>query len=545
MKKKTLAFIFAVISLTALAQEKVVDSQLASVTVYRASAKELRQAKSYVNSGLTEIVLTDIPVSMNEKSLQVSVQGEADFVSAQVRTNYIPEGKTEEQKSRTAIWIDSLRVLEREQRWLAEERSILQGEIGLMDRLFGQVDASSGYSPSNVRESVNYYGSHSMDVRRKIFDLTIREEDLNERRTALQNQVELSGDIVTRTVKEIVLRFTAQKSSTIDLAVSYLVNTAGWLPFYDVRVTNTSSPVNLTSKARIFQSTGYEWKNIPITISTLQPGVDNNRPLMAPQYIDYVTYRFNNIQSNENFGVSNCMQVERIDVTAGKKKGAQVSSAEVTSLPDFSYDPVENEIMDEYDLKGNMTIRSDGQENIAELKEYVLPAKYRYHVVPKMDASAFLIARITKFESLNLLAGDANVFFDTRYIGQVHFNPHTLQDSLLVSLGRDDRILVKRTRTDAHVGKKKLTDKEEEIFTYTTTIRNNKKTPIEIEILDQIPLSRKDEIQVELLSRDKADYNKTYGKLMWTLKIDPGKSKSVTFSYAVKSPEGKPVEEIR
>jgi uncharacterized protein (TIGR02231 family) len=419
---------------------------------------------------------------------------------------------------------------------------VLQNELNLLDRLFAQVDASSGYSPSNVKESVNYYGSHTLDVKKKIFDLHLMEEDLNSRRALLQQQMEANGEIKTRAVKEIILRFVSVKSATINVTVSYLVQAAGWLPFYDVRVKDTASPVNLSAKARIFQSTGYDWKDVPVKISTMQPGIDNNRPLMSPAYIDYVTYRFNRIDNNSQFGVTNMMQVERVDA---RIKPSMKADESATQLPDFSFDPRESDVMDEYELQGLMTIRSDGKENIADLKEFTLPATYRYHTVPKLDASVFLIARVTEFGSLNMLAGDANVFFDTEYIGQVQFNPRTIQDTLLVSLGRDDRIMVKRVRTDAHVGKKLLSDKEEETFTYKTTIRNNKKVPIEIEILDQIPLSRKDEIKVELIARDKAEYNKTFGKLMWTMKIDPGKSRSVEFSYAVQSPEGKPVEESR
>jgi uncharacterized protein (TIGR02231 family) len=527
---------------SAAAQERLVDAKLTGVTVFRSSAREEQTVQTNLGSGQSEIIISDIPVSMNEKSLQVSVLGETDLISAQVRTNYIPDGNTAEQKTSTAIWLDSLRMLERRHRWIVEEKSVLQNELNLLDRLFAQVDASSGYSPSNVRESVSFYGSHSLDVRKKMFDLQLMEEELNDRRALLQQQMEENGEIKTRAVKEIILRFVSVKSVSIDLTVSYLVQAAGWLPFYDVRVKDTSSPVNLSAKARIFQSTGYDWQDVPVKISTMQPGIDNNRPLMSPAYIDYVTYRFNRVDNNSQFGVTNMMQVEHVDA---KIKLTEKTDVPTTTLPDFSFDPGESDVMDEYNLKRLMTIRSDGKENIAELKEYTLPATYRYHSVPKLDASVFLIARITEFGPLNLLAGDANVFFDTKYIGQVQFNPRTIQDTLLVSLGRDDRILVKRVRTDAHVGKKLLSDKEEETFTYKTTVRNNKKEPIEIEILDQIPLSRKDEIKVEMISRDKAEYNKTFGKLMWTMKIDPGKSKSVEFSYSVQSPEGKPVEEIR
>jgi uncharacterized protein (TIGR02231 family) len=531
-------------SLFVSGKEKRIEAALNEVTVYRSSAKESRNATAQLMAGQTEVIITEIPLSMNEKSLQVSVPGNANLISAQVRTNYIPEGNTLVQQTQTNVWLDSLRSLERDLRWIAEERASLQGESALMDRLFQQIDASSGYQPSNIMNSVNYYGEHNYSVRKKLFELSIREEELNEKRLNLQQQLESNGEIRTRAIKEIILKFQCDDAVQANINVSFLVEAAGWLPFYDVKVRDTSSPVQLTAKARIFQTTGYDWTNAEVTISTMQPSADNNRPLLTPRYVDYVTYRFMPTDSNQAFGITNMMQVDRTEPGKKIQQSEQLDQS-VAGLPNFSFDPAESDISNEYTLDAKMTIISDGKENVAKLQEYTIPAKYRYHAVPKLDQSAFLIAQLSNIGSLNLLAGDANIFYGPDYIGQVVFNPRSTQDNMLISLGREERIVVRRVRTNAHESKKRLSDKEEEIFTYEMTIRNNKKQPIEIEILDQIPLSRKDEIAVELLDRGKADYNKTFGKLTWTLMIEPGKSKNVAFSYSISSPEGKQVEEIR
>ena len=54
----------------------------------------------------------------------------------------------------------------------------------------------------------------------------------------------------------------------IKLKVSYVVINAGWNAMYDVRALNTKSPLQLSYKANVFQSTGEDWKNVKLKLST-------------------------------------------------------------------------------------------------------------------------------------------------------------------------------------------------------------------------------------------------------------------------------------
>ena len=54
-------------------------------------------------------------------------------------------------------------------------------------------------------------------------------------------------------------------------------------------------------------------------------------------------------------------------------------------------------------------------------------------------------------------------------------------------------------------------------------VRNNKTKAIEIEVVDQIPMSRIKEIEVEMLENSSAEYDETTGKLIWKLTIQPGR----------------------
>ena len=539
MKKIFIAAVMALVSTAVFSQEIKTNSKITEVTVYRTQARETRNASANLKSGYQEVVLSEASMHMVDASLQVSVKGDATLLSAAVRINYMNDLSTLPDNPKLGEYADSIKSMEKQLRWILEERQVYNSEMELVTSLMQPTLSEKGYAASNMADMANLHRTRMLELRQLLFNLSLTEENLNDRREQFQGQLNQMGAIKSTPVKEIVLSFSCEREEEIGIKCEYLVGNAGWIPAYDIHAVNTSSPIGLDYKAKVIQQTGYDWKNIALKISTSNPGVNNNRPLMRPEYVDYVDYRFNAVESNNSFGVTNMMQAERFDY----KQTPQISGAiaGVPTLPEFYVNPLEKDILVEFNINTKQTIRSNGKEHICQLDEYSMPATYRYHAVPKLDQSAFLIARITEFGGLNLLAGDANVFFGETFVGQVTINPIVTSDTLLISLGRDDKIIVKRTRVGDFQSKKIMTGREKVEYEYVTTIRNHKSTPIEIEILDQIPLSRKKEIEVNLGKYGNADYDKNLGKLVWNLKIKPGDSKSVSLEYQVEYEEGKAI----
>jgi hypothetical protein len=68
-------------------------------------------------------------------------------------------------------------------------------------------------------------------------------------------------------------------------------------------------------------------------------------------------------------------------------------------------------------------------------------------------------------------------------------------------------------------------------------------TNVEIEILDQVPISKQKEIEVELLEYDGAQYTEDYGKLLWNITLKPNESKKIKLVYSIKFPQDKTISE--
>src|SRR5436190_20050737 len=99
----------------------------------------------------------------------------------------------------------------------------------------------------------------------------------------------------------------------------------------------------------------------------------------------------------------------------------------------------------EFDIKLPYSIPSDGQRHLLAIQSKELPAMYRHFLVPRLDREAFLVASVTGWESLNLLPGSANIFFEGTYVGQTVLNPAVLNDTLNLSMGRDHGVTISRT----------------------------------------------------------------------------------------------------
>lgn len=522
------------------ADEIPTTSKITDVTVFLRQAKESRSATVTIPKGNTDVVLSGISLEMIDQSLQVSVKGPGTLITATTRINYFETENSIPKDPKLTRLNDSILVFSKDVAWINEQKAVLNGEMSIFAANTKLGSTQEGLKPAELIILLDFYRTRQTDIRKKLFDLTNKEEKLNEKIQKYQGQIDEMGEKPINPVKEIVLTFSSETGGSLTIRPTYLVNNASWSPMYDIKVINTAQPVNILYKAKIVQNTGFEWKDCKVTISTANPSVNNDRPIMNPRYIDYYVYR---VQSA--VPVSAGISMNMMQMSSPVKKDAQDKELEESFVDAFEYNSEvsESEINVEFAIDARQTIKSDGKEHICAIQSYTVPATYKYHTVPKLEQAAFLLAKITDYGKYNMLSGPANIFFDDMYIGQTHLNPKVSSDTLLVSLGRDERIVVKRIRVLDKNSKRFIADSQKDVYTWETIIRNNKGTPIDIEVLDQVPLSRRDEIKVELTDKQGAEYTEEFGKLFWNYTVKPNDSKKIRFSYTVEYPKGKTLQE--
>jgi hypothetical protein len=202
----------------------------------------------------------------------------------------------------------------------------------------------------------------------------------------------------------------------------------------------------------------------------------------------------------------------------------------------------ENTLSLEYEIKIPYSIPSDGKDYHLKIKETKAKVDYEYFIVPRVDKDAFLVAHLTDWESLNLLSGNSSLYYQGKYTGASFINANQAEDTLQISLGRDQNIFVSRERN------KKVNDKQfysndiKETIAWDIVVKNNKDYPVKITLEDQYPVSNRKSIDVDLLDSDQAKVEEKSGFLTWSFELPKGEKKEINFSYEAKYPRSMNVQ---
>lgn len=209
-----------------------------------------------------------------------------------------------------------------------------------------------------------------------------------------------------------------------------------------------------------------------------------------------------------------------------------------TATGDFIVEGISNT---NFEIQKQQTIPSDGDVSVIEIDHFEVPATYSYFAAPIVNENVFLTAKIGEWQQYNLLAGEANIYFEGSYSGKTSINPYATTDSLTVSLGVDPNINIKRKATNNFkkvntIGSNKIVNKAYEI-----ELKNNKKSAIDLTIMDRIPISQNKDIKVDDIDYDDCDYDSKKGLLKWKVNIIPSETKTYKFAYSLKYPKYKSI----
>ncbi|MGI9533002.1 DUF4139 domain-containing protein, partial [Lutimonas sp.] len=166
-------------------------------------------------------------------------------------------------------------------------------------------------------------------------------------------------------------------------------------------------------------------------------------------------------------------------------------------------------------------------------------ASYQYYCVPKVEKAAYLIASLVDWQKYNMLEGEANIFFEKTYVGKTILDTRYSSDTLEISLGQDKSVRVDRNIISDYSSKKMVGSRKEESKHWNISVRNNKSEQIELLLIDQIPVSRMDDIKVEVEQKSGGKIDSNSGKVSWDLTIDSNDQKEIEIKYSVKYPKNR------
>jgi uncharacterized protein (TIGR02231 family) len=538
--KKYIIILLTVILITQsafAAEETVITPALSNVKVFLRGAELNYVIRTKVEKGINDFVLTDLASNIDRNSINVSGKGDAIIMSVVQRFDYLStKVKTKEIK----LLEDSLETQNRLLASNTNESDVLKAETDLILSNKNIGNEKIGVSVSELQKMAEYYRKRLTEIKNRSYDLSISALKIKKNIEHLQQQLNEMNNRQNKPVNEIVVTLSSKSNSTVELSLSYVIYDAGWSPLYDLRVENTSSPVAMNYKANVWQNSGMDWNNVLIILSTRNPVTNNNKPELNPWFIDFARPDLRKVAITAQ--AQGQLTATNEQLSSNKIVNAS-PSGHFQSMSDYTY-VYQNQLSVEFTPQIKYSIPSDSKPHSIALQDFTIPAVYEYYCAPKLDNNAFLIARLTKWADYNLLPGPANIYFENSFVGNSSINPSTTNDTLSISLGRDQSINVTREVIKDYSEDKFLSSNIERTFAYEIKIKNNKKSSEKITVEDQIPLSKNEDIVVKLIESSGAQVNSETGKLKWIVDVEGGKSITKKLVYSVKYPGSKQIPNL-
>lgn len=356
-------------------------------------------------------------------------------------------------------------------------------------------------------------------------------EDLNAQVGSYETQIEQKSSNPVIFDNIIGLKIYSDSDITVPLSLSYTITNedarmnSGWTPSYDVRVADINSPLQLTYNAHLFQSSGLDWQNINLTLSTALVSKKSSPYRLNMPNLDLWQIDMPNKDKS------------RTSAKVATSKGDHNEIVK-TDNDAFEADLGKSEVSATYQVNLPYTLKSQTYDNRVTLQTKEIDAKYLFLTTPKVDSSVFLQATIPDWQSLNLLSGMATIYFANSYIGDFSIPANRDEKDLNIMLGKDKDIIVKRNcdlNEIAAVPNGKVSQK----IGYTISVKNSKSLPIEIMVNDQLPVIQNQNIVLDEAKYDNATYDKESGLLQWHLSLQPDETKDIHFSFKLTYPKDK------
>lgn len=503
-----------------------VKTDLTGIKVFMRGAELNHLAKIKVEKGITDLVIGGIASNIDRNSINVSAKGDAIILSVLQRFDYT---KPVEKDPQIASLEGSIEDLNRKLSSKRNEHEVLQMEINLITANKQLGGENKTVSIAEIQKFADYMKKRVSEILNQQFSLTNEMKKIQQEIDKLNKQLNELNAKLNKAVNEVVVTISANNPSTIELSLDYFLYDAGWQPVYDVRVDKLNAPAILNYKANVWQNSGLDWKNINVVLSTRNPIQSNVKPELYPWFIDFQAIAL----YKDRFGAA-----QKSLAAAPLSAVEEVKSAE--TMADY-FTTEQKQLSVEFNPSMKYSIPSDNKPHTIAIQDFTIPANFEYYAAPKLDNNAFLLAYLTKWNEYNLLPGNVNIYFENSYVGQSFIDPSTSKDTLILSLGRDQNIIVKREVQKDFTEDKFLSSDVERFFGFDIVIRNNKSLPLTILIEDQIPISKNEDIRVKPIDLSGGELNPMNGKVIWKVSVESSKSVNKKFSYSVRYPKDKSI----
>ena len=517
---------------------KEVTTQISTVTVFRDGARVIRTGKTELSAGEQIVKVSDITRYAEPDSFRVKGKGNAVLRGIdvkQVSRTYEPEGDVKE-------LVDKLKALQRERAEITDKIQLQQTRGERLNQVMNQFSAefgkwySVGETPMDRFTTMDKTGGDLVrDSKKTIRKLESELEDLDAKIASLQDNINrIQGQRRTETVNEVLVSLDVKDSTPLDLEVTYQLRTASWQATYDVDILEDKTSVKRIAVVR--NQTLEDWEDVGLTVSTAsaQP-VEAINP--TPYFVDVYT---------PDYGAVATRSAAPMDMKKEKAMDYDDEMEEEMMIGDGLFEEPMPEIIEDYaepietlggitvyNVPGEVSIPADTDPHPVTLTLEEFDSRKLHFWNAAAMAEAVAQDEITNGDSV-LLPGNVKVYAAGEFIGETYLDLKAPREKFRLGTRVAYDVKVEKKLVEKDTDKAGITrGKRKRGYKYALELKNFAKDEITIRVVDVIPHSNSEKIEVEITSMSLATQKDALGVLEWEAKIGPDAELKIEYAYEV------------
>ncbi|MBR1360481.1 mucoidy inhibitor MuiA family protein [Bradyrhizobium ottawaense] len=518
-------------------------SAIDTVTVYPDGATVTRVITVDLPSGDSTLVAKDFPLGLDASSIRVEGEGGAKLTIGTI-----------DARSPRAAPVN-LPELEKRIEALNDQRADLQGAIDSANarRKFAEHFAET--SPAGIgdkgearpiaewRAAFAAVGEEIASADTAVRDATRKTREID--RQIAQLEVERKAKPPSKL--EVRMDVAAAAAMKATLRVTYAVRNARWMPLYDARLDTGAKDrkpqLELIRRAEITQSTGEDWSNVTLGVSTTRISRGGSAPELHSLVAQYP-------QVPKPLAAGSVSDLARPAPVLRQMQSPAMAKIAEAAEPRERADEQQaiaeiGDFQATFKIPGRVSLGAAEGAKSLRLAAMTVPADLAVRAAPVLDPTAFLEASFKQTDDSALLPGKVAIYRDGVFVGRGKLSASAKDDIVRLGFGADDKVRIERAvlkRNEGSAGLLVTTSKTDE-RTFKTTIRNGHDFPIKVAIEDQLPVSESEDIVVEMLPATTpptaSNIRDRRGVLEWSFDAKPGEVKDINFAWRIRWPKDK------
>ncbi|WP_339035477.1 mucoidy inhibitor MuiA family protein [Bradyrhizobium symbiodeficiens] len=520
-------------------------SAIDTVTVYPDGATVTRVIAVDLPSGDSTLVAKDFPLGLDTSSIRVEGEGGAKLTIGTI-----------DARSPRAAPVN-LPELDKRIEALNDQRADLQGAIDSANARRKFAEHFAEVSPAGIgdkgearpitewRAAFAAVGEEIASADTAVRDATRKMREID--RQIAQFEVERKAKPPSKL--EVRMDVAAGAATKATLRVTYAVRNARWAPLYDARLDTGAKDrkpqLELVRRAEVTQSTGEDWSNVALGVSTARIGRGGSAPELGSLVAQYP-------QLPRPMAAGSVSDLARPAPAPVLRQVQSPSMAKIAESAEPRERADEQQAIAEiggfqatFKIPGRVSLGAQEGAKSMRIAAMTVPADLAVRAAPVIDPTAFLEASFKQTDDTALLPGKVAIYRDGVFVGHGKLSASAKDDIVRLGFGADDKIKIERAvlkRNEGSAGLLVTTSKTDE-RTFKTTIRNGHDFPIKVAIEDQLPVSESEDIVVEMLPATTpptaSNIRDKRGVLEWSFDAKPGEVKDINFAWRIRWPKDK------